>query len=143
DGSRLAFADVILSCPPAPVCFPIGWKQFTVPAAGGSPTQIFADDLTVSTLRWSPDGTRIAFTSKRGAAGSDPIWFAGSSFGDLITIHEGTDPVWSPDGRWVAYEASPGYALSIQPADGSSPAQQLTPTQSGYDWWQPGFGATP
>jgi len=141
DGRDVAFADVRLGCPIGLDCVPIEWTAFTVPAAGGPPSPILADDLTARTLRWSPDGTRVAFTSNRGADGSDRIWISDSAFGNLITIHEGTDPVWSPDGRWLAYAEGGGAALYIQPADGSSPGQLLSATSSGYDWWQPGASA--
>lgn len=140
DGTEIAFAEVRLSCPAGFECLPTAWKPFLLPAAGGLPTRILADDETVSTMRWSPDGTKVAFTSQRSADASNRIWIADSAFGHLITIHEGTDPIWSPDGRWLAYEAGTRGPLYLQPADGSSPAEQISSTSQGYDWWQPGFG---
>ncbi len=66
---------------------------------------------------WSPDGTRVAFTSNRtnepdGNANSD-IWVAevsraGKAFAPTrVTDNPGTDgaPSWSPDGREIAFSA--------------------------------------
>src|SRR4029077_3181495 len=67
---------------------------------------------------WSPDGTTIAFSTKRG---KDPdrgtnwdiytIPAAPGSQPQQLTTFEGSDadpywesrPVWSPDGKWIAY----------------------------------------
>jgi dipeptidyl aminopeptidase/acylaminoacyl peptidase len=94
---------------------------------------------------WSPDGTKILFTSKRGADPDRNDNFdlyvidarAGAQARQLTTFNgpdgaPGTRPMWSPDGRQVAYlqasEAMSAYEmpwLAVIPADGGA-AKLLT-----------------
>ena len=77
---------------------------YTMPIAGGTPTRI-AEGLAWEQLpRFSPDGTRIAFTSDRG--GGDNIWIMNrdGSGKDALTEEDFrllSQPTWSPDGRFI------------------------------------------
>ena len=62
-----------------------------------------------SSPAWSPDGTLLTFSSKRGGD-PNPVWFlrVDGPGGEAFHI-EGVEgaPVWSPDGEWIAFTHSP------------------------------------
>jgi len=78
---------------------------YVMPFAGGTPTRIAAGLAFEHQPRFSPDGTRIAFTSDRG--GGDNIWVMNVDGTDkrAVTKEEFrllNQPSWSPDGRFIA-----------------------------------------
>jgi imidazolonepropionase-like amidohydrolase/Tol biopolymer transport system component len=78
---------------------------YTMPISGGTPKRI-ADGLAWDVHpRFSPDGTRIAFTSDRG--GGDNIWVMNADGSDKRQVTKEdfrllNQPAWSPDGRFIA-----------------------------------------
>jgi dipeptidyl aminopeptidase/acylaminoacyl peptidase len=74
-------------------------------AAGAKPEQLIHDKGKADSLRWSPDGSSLAFVSRRGDHSFVVVYKAGGK--SLLCLDPSVDrdsePVWSPDGRQVAF----------------------------------------
>jgi imidazolonepropionase-like amidohydrolase/Tol biopolymer transport system component len=75
------------------------------PSTGGTPKRITEGLAWDVHPRFSPDGTRIAFTSDRG--GGDNIWVMNADGSDPRQVTKEdfrllNQPAWSPDGRFIA-----------------------------------------
>lgn len=81
--------------------------SMTATGAAQTPLTQFQD----SDAAWSPDGTRIAFTSRRDGGDSE-IYLMDADGTDVQrwTVHAGTDeqPAWSPDGTRIAWTSERG-----------------------------------
>jgi len=118
-------------------------------AAGGGETLLLVsgDDRTPVRMpravnfedpAFSPDGRRIAMRLPEEGSNTD-IWIFDRSLGTLtrLTVQgDNYNPVWSADGRRIAYSSerdSAVEAIYVQPADGSGPAELLF--QPRYPVW--------
>ncbi len=78
---------------------------YTMPIAGGTPRRLTSGLAFDHQPTFSPDGSRIAFTSDRG--GGDNIWVMNADGSGVRQITSETftltnAPAWSPDGRFIA-----------------------------------------
>ena len=113
-----------------------------IDATTGAARQITSGDSWNDTdPQWSPDGTRIAFVSDRTGKEFDlgrnsDIWTIPATGGSLTKVSRSPDrdgsPVWSPDGRTIAFtsaedEDSP-QQLYLAPSDGSGAPKVIAPS---------------
>jgi dipeptidyl aminopeptidase/acylaminoacyl peptidase len=102
---------------------------WTAPFDGGKPGRLFFDRGKDSELRWSPDGSRLAFVSKRGDHSFIGIFSSKSA--PLSYLEPSTDldssPRWSPDGSRLAFVRRPG--------DGGPPEPILTQVPHPWSIW--------
>lgn len=102
-------------------------------AAAGAAANIYvaANDpggaWAINTAAWSPDGSTLAVVLQE--THWDKIWLIPSSGGKptelTIGASEDEEPVYSPDGKWIAFESNRGIAeerhLWVVPAAGGEP----------------------
>jgi imidazolonepropionase-like amidohydrolase/Tol biopolymer transport system component len=87
------------------IAFTLLGDIYTLPIAGGTPKRISEGLSWDVQPRFSPDGSRIAFTSDRG--GGDNIWVMNADGSDKRQVTKEdfrllNQPTWSPDGRFIA-----------------------------------------
>jgi len=97
--------DVDVSPDGQTIAFTMLGDIYTMPIAGGTPKRIAQGMAWEVHPRFSPDGTRIAFTSDRG--GGDNIWVMNADGSDKRQLTNESfrllnQPTWSPDGRFIA-----------------------------------------
>jgi TolB protein len=122
---------------------------YALSTSGGDEQRLTAADADASTPEglffqtepaWSPDGSTIAFASKR--SGSFDL-YAMSSDGSgtrplTSTSEEDSQPTWSPDGTRIAFARGASSRLFVMDADGSG-ARRVTDglNEEGEPAWSP------
>ncbi len=88
------------------IAFDMMGDIYTMPATGGNATQI-TKGLPIETHpRFSPDGTKILFTSDR--SGADNIWWIDLEKNDTMQLTKETNmdfpaACWTPDGEYIVF----------------------------------------
>ena len=94
---------------------------YTMPMAGGKATPLTQGMAVDAQPRFSPDGTRIVFTSDRN--GGEGVWIMAVDRKDTVQVTRGKSdkydsPEWTPDGKYVVFTR--GTRLQIAHVDGGT-----------------------
>ena len=83
----------------------------------GKPERLFFDRGKDKDLRWSPDGTRLAFVSDRGDHSFIGVFTAKTAPLSYLapTTNRDISPRWSPDGTRIAFARRPGEGGAPEP----------------------------
>lgn len=112
---------------------------------GSEPQRLIAKSLeTSSGATWSPDGTRLVFSRKSGEE-TAALHVARVEGGVEARISEGSEsydgsPVFSPDGRWIAFYADrgdPGSDIAVCQPNGTGRRIVVTGGKAWYPRWSP------
>lgn len=118
---------------------------YTVPASGGTPTALTRDGSMEADPAWSPDGTRLAYSSDKGG-GLMQLWLRDLKTGvDRRLTSLATQPLgaaWSPDGSTIAFLDYDGFfgtagLMLVDVATGETTRLQKTLPQPGNPTWSP------
>ncbi|MDW3192362.1 MAG: prolyl oligopeptidase family serine peptidase [Cytophagales bacterium] len=92
------------------MAFVKGGKVWTVDLSSKEkPTQLFHTRASCNTLCWSPEGNRLAFVSSRGDHSFLGVYDLASKALNYLnpSVDHDRHPVWSPDGKQLAYVKIP------------------------------------
>lgn len=106
--ARPSFSEPSFSPDKREIVFSSGGDIWTVPASGGDARLLISNPATERRPFFSPDGSRIAFTSTR--SGNGDIYVLTLRSGDLerITFDDGLDLLdgWSRDGKYLYFSST-------------------------------------
>jgi len=134
DDKTIAFTAIIKNAPG-------NGKVFSVPAAGGSITQLTPDSLFVAGCDWSPDGNDIIFNAQArdGAVSLYRIHLVDRKVTRVTSgyYYDGW-PKYSPDGKRITFESSRSQPHQVWSclADGSG-LKQITEGGGDFPSWSP------
>jgi TolB protein len=135
DGSRITLSAITTT-------WDDGYGIFVVNADGSGLTRIDTGDAAALYPVFSPDGSRIAFSSKREDNTDVSVMRVDGTGATRLTQHEANDgyPSWSPDGARIAFHTNRNgnYEIYVMNADGSEPVRLTDHPADDYNpAWSP------
>lgn len=137
DGNNIAFASNLSG----------NLEVYTIPAAGGTWSQITTGGLESSSPTWSPDDLWIAYHHSPPGGGSPAIYKIRLSDSHVEQVTPNNNyaqhPSWSPDGLYIAFDqaVTNGSSFNISYVSASGGAWQLVSVDNGindrYPSWSP------
>ena len=113
-----------------------GFAGRGVPGKFGEPRAILTSTREDTSPQFSPDGTRLVFTSQRN--GSEEV-FGADSQGEQtrqLTAFDGPNagtPHWSPDGKWIAFDSRANGSPDIYVISAEGGAARRLTTELNFD----------
>jgi len=91
-------------------------QVWSMPLVAGKPAQLIHARGSAADLRWSPDGSRLAFTSNRGDHAFIAVYDLKEKSLRFLDPSVDTDqwPVWSPDGAEIAFIRLPAASTDFE-----------------------------
>ncbi|WP_010183575.1 S41 family peptidase [Sphingomonas sp. PAMC 26605] len=142
--ARPAFAEPTLSPDGALIAFASGGDIWEVAASGGVARPLVTDAATEARPLYSPDGTKLAFTSTRGGNANIYVLDLASGAVTRLTYAEAGEELdaWSPDGKYL-YFASGVADVGRQPDIFRIAVDCGTPMQVSRETYLAEFQAAP
>ena len=117
DGTRVAFAAL---------------GDLWVMTIGGKPERVTNDAAVDTEPAWSPDGTRLVFSSDRAVNGNMDLYVRDLKTGQDRRLTTSTEAemggTWSPDGKWIAFTSNTAFKQGetyFVAAEGGTPRKLL------------------
>ena len=152
DGTKIAFTST-RDFPGITGNIANGFEIYLMGANGSNPIRLTNNSTADAHASWSPDGTRIAFTSQRD--GLALVYIMNADGSNQLNITQSTtldssDPEWSPDGTTIAFTSyqrvgqTNADEVFLMNADGSNIRRITTSSFDEHDLsWQPVVSAPP
>jgi len=118
------------------------WEIYVMEADGSGLRRLTTNDADDGLPAWSPDGTEIAFESKRDGNYEIYVMDRNGANQRRLTNNAAADglPAWSPDGTRIAFESyrDGDYEIYVMDSNGAN-QRRLThsPGEDGYPAWSP------
>ena len=108
-------------------------------------TRLIADREQIGFASWSPDGTTIAYSliARSDTSARTGLWKISpdGTGAKQFTYGLAEHPKWSPDGRWIVFDADSGKSMKMVPAQGGAASRFLPDSigilRGGMPCWSP------